>query len=390
MEKKRNKTQKAFSFFLLMSCMLTFSRCKKDQLQTSSTPVDSTSKSLSLTAKTLATTTTYNITSSLPAGYVKDGSVDYTTYVQNAINKYSNITFPAFPIMIDDKGLTIGSNKTITFLTGSKLLLKPTASSNYNILNILDATNVVLTGPVIVGDRNTHLGTSGEWGQGIGIYGSTNVTINGANVTYCWGDGIYLAAKGTINNKNITIKNATSLYNRRNGISVTNAIGLDLESPYAGYSNGVAPFTGIDIEPSSYADEIQNIVLNNPNTAYNPGMGISVGFKNLFGGPNKTIGIQINNHNDKGSGDAFKATATLTQRKGTETVTGNINILNPVWRKNTVAPIQTNLLVKTIKLTITNPAVETVSGTLLSDASILSLFTYKTNINYTANYVINF
>jgi hypothetical protein len=390
MQKKRNNIQQICSVILLMSCTLVFSRCKKDETQTPSLATDSTNNSLKLTTKTLATTTTYNITSCLPSKYVTNGTVDYTTYIQNAINKNSNITFPAFPILINDKGLTIGSNKTITFLTGSKILLKPTATGNYNILNILNATNVVLTGPVIVGDRNTHLGTTGEWGQGIGIYGSSNVTINGANVTYCWGDGIYLAAKGVVNNKNITIKNATSLYNRRNGISVTNAIGLDLESPYAGYSNGTAPFTGIDIEPSSYADELQGIVLNNPNTAYNPGMGISVGFKNLFGGPNKTIGVTITNHNDKGSGDAFKATATLTQQKGSETVTGNINIVNPTWRKNTVAPIQTNLLVKTIKLTITNPNVQTVSGTLLSDAAILSLFTYKTNINYTANYVINF
>ena len=373
-----------------MSCTLVFSRCKKDESQTPSPSLAADSaNSLNLTTKTLATTT-YNITSSLPAKYVTNGTVDYTTYIQNAINKYSNITFPAFPILINDKGLTIGSNKTITFLTGSKLLMKPTSNSNYNMLNILTATNVVLNNPVIVGDRNTHLGTSGEWGQGIGIYGSSNVTITGANVSYCWGDGIYLAAKGTANNKNITIKNATSLYNRRNGISVTNAIGLDLESPYAGYSTGTAPFTGIDIEPSSYADEIQNVVVNNPNTAYNPGMGIAVSLKNLLGGPNKTIGIQITNHNDKGSADAFKATATLTQQKRSETITGNINLLNPTWRKNTVTPIQTNLLLKTIKLTITNPNVQTVSGTSLTDAAMLALFTYKTNINYTANYVINF
>jgi len=80
----------------------------------------------------------------LPAGYVKDGSRDYTSYLQAAINKYSNLVFPAFPIMVNANGLTIPSNKTITFLTGSTIVFKPTLLATYNILKISGSTNVTL------------------------------------------------------------------------------------------------------------------------------------------------------------------------------------------------------------------------------------------------------
>jgi len=392
MTQKRTKMKLGTQLILLVFCTAGFVRCKKDST-VDATPTATLTGTIPTKGTNLATTTTttpYDITKSLPSGYKTDGSVDYTTYLQKAINTYSNITFPAFPIMVDDAGLVVGSNKTITFLPGSKLILKPTANGNYNIINILMATNVTLNNPVIVGDRYKHLGTTGEWGQGIAINGSVNVTINSPNVTNCWGDGIFLRQKGGINNQNITIKNAYCKYNRRNGIGVTNAIGLDLESPYAAYCDGANPWTGIDIEPASDTDEIQKITINNPVTEHNVGNGISVGFKNLFGGPNKIISVQINNPADKSSAVAFHCTAILSQQVGTETVTGPVNVANPFWRRNTNTPITTNLLVKTIKLSISNPTVQDINGTALTDAQILSLFTYKTHINREANYSLTF
>jgi hypothetical protein len=391
MKQKRLNIKLGTRLVLLAFCTTTgLVRCKKD----AATEIASNPTLLG-TIHTKATnlsisTTPYDLTLSLPSGYKTDGTVDYTAYLQKAINTYSNITFPAFPIMVDDLGLVVGSNKLLTFLPGSKLILKASSNANYNIINILMANNVTLNNPVIVGDRYIHIGTIGCWGQGIAINGSTNVTINSPTITNCWGDGIYMGQKGGINNQNITIKNAYCRYNRRNGIGITNAIGLDLEAPYAGYCDGADPWNGIDIEPNSYNDEIQKITINNAITEHNVGNGISAGFKNLFGGPNKTISIQINNHADKASTVAFHCTATLTQQVGTETVTGPVNVANPFWRRNTNTPITTNLLVKTIQLNISKPAVQDINGVNLTNTQIVSLFTYKTHINSGANYTLTF
>lgn len=389
MQKKQSRTtqkQLRRSLLILTAFPVLLASCGKESISPADSPTDAVVTSTADVA--LSTTSTYNVTSSLPSGYVKDGSRDYTAYVQSAIDKHADITFPAFPIMISDKGLNVGSNKTLTFLTGSKLVLKPSSASNYNIIDIVNASNVTLNNPVIVGDRYAHTGSSGEWGMGIGVYGSSKITINGATVTNCWGDGITVQAKRGVTSSTIRINNAFCNYNRRNGMSVVSAVGMTVESSYFGHSDGLSPFCGVDIEPSVNTDQIQQITINNTRTEYNRGNGIQAGFKNLFGAGNKTISLQINNHSDKGSADAFKTSATLTKQKSTETVTGTINIVNPFWRKNTNTPIQTEILVKTIKLNIVKPIVQDINGNTLNTASILSLFTYKTNINRSANYSI--
>jgi len=390
-----NKIKQSTLLILLVSFSLGFVRCKKDS---SAVPagVDSTSLAahhsgavnLATTTTTTTTTTAYDVTKSLPAGYVTDGSVDYTAYLQKAINTYSNIVFPGFPIMVSDVGLVIGSNKTITFSTGSKLVLKPSSNANYNIIKVLLANNVTLNNPVIVGDRYNHLGTTGEWGQGLAINGSTNVTINNPTVTNCWGDGIFMGPKSGITCQNIKIVNAYSAHNRRNGITITGGINVDLEGGYAGYSDGAAPYSGIDIEPNASTDELQNIVINNLRTEYNVGPGISAGFNNLFGGANKNISINLTNHSDKGSAVAFHCTAPSPF--GTGVLSGTVNVVNPFWRKNTNTPITTNLMVNTVKLNISKPAVQDINAVSLTQAQIISLFTYKTHINREANYSLTF
>ncbi len=369
--------------------------CSKD----ASEPVSSTTKKTNTltTSTTLSTVLTsvpsgsYDLTASLPKGYVKNGTVDYTSYLQAAINKNSNVTFPNFPVLVDDAGLSLKSNSTVNFLSGSQLWLKPTATGNYNILSISHVSNVVVNNPYIIGDLTKHLGTSGEWGMGIGIYSSSNIKIIGANVSYCWGDGIYLStSQGTTTNTNITITNASVTYNRRDGMSITSVNGLDLESPTAEYSTGTSPMCGINFEPNTSTDQLQNIVVNNALTENNAGYGIQIGYSNLYGGSNKTTNITINNHIDKRSTVAFKAAADITKRKGSETITGPLVVNSPTWRLNPSSPIVASIAENNIKLTIAKPVVEDINGNFLAQAAILSTLTYKTHMLKGSNYVITF
>jgi hypothetical protein len=369
--------------------------CKKDSTEpTNSSPqqanINTTTSTLN-SALTSVPSGSYDLTASLPKGYVKNGTVDYTTYLQAAITKNSNVTFPNFPILVDDAGLSIPSNRTVNFLAGSQIWLKPTATGNYNILEISHASNVVINNPVIIGDAAKHLGTTGEWGMGISILSSSNIQINGANVSYCWGDGIYLStSQGTTTNTNITISNAQLTYNRRDGMSITSVNGLDLESPYAEYSTGTSPMCGINFEPNSSTDELQNIVVNNAQTGYNTGYGIQIGYSNLYGGSNKTTSITVNNHTDKRSTVAFKTAADITKRKGSEIISGQLIVNNPEWRLNPTGALVASLAEHNLKLTITKPILEDASGTFLTQAAILSNLTYKTHMLAGSNYVITF
>ena len=332
----------------------------------------------------------FNIEDNLPIGFVKNGTVDYTRYIQDALNNYNNLLFPGFPLLINDNGLKIGSNKTITFLKGSKLILKPSYNGNYDMLSLRDVRNVKIIDPVIVGDRFSHLGTKGEWGMGIGIYGCTNITIVNARVSKCWGDGIYLGVQNGLINRHITLIKPSCINNRRDGFSIIAVDGLIMESPYAGYSNGTLPMSGINFEPDSPENEIQNVVITNPFTEHNKGQGIQIGFDNLYGKSNKKVDVKIIKHIDFKSSIGFKITCNTTVRKKNEIIEGRVELINPHWKKNYVRPISTGLYGKDLFLLITKPKVQDVNGQELNPEAVNKLLTFKKNINSNAHYKINF
>ena len=357
---------------LMTSLALVFSKCKKDPLELHANSQQSAALTGNLKSTGLAadgiTSGSYYLENSLPVGYVKDGSVDYTTFVQAAVTQYSNIVFPAFPILVNDKGIIIGSNKTITFLPGSQLILKETTRSTYNILKISDADNIVLYNPVIIGDRNLHLATDGEAGMGIGIRGSSNVTIYGPKISECWGDGIYIGQSGGTNNcSNIVIKDAYLRKNRRDGISIIAVDSLVLDNIYAGYSDGTEPMSGINFEPNNPACEFKNVLVNNVRTEYNGSNGIQIGVKNMLGTTDKTTDFRIVNHVDVGSPRyAFKLmcnpdAGTLGQMNGT------VEIVNPTWNNTgTNIPLYACTSQLNFKTTVSSPEVMNTSGKLLS------------------------
>jgi parallel beta-helix repeat protein len=335
---------------------------------------DSTLSANLLAATAVTSSTGYNIENALPKGYVKTGKVDYTSYIQSAVNKYSVVTFPAFPIMVNDKGITIGSNKTLNFLKGSELRLKGTKASNYHILKVYKASNVVINNPVIIGDRNSHLTTTGEYGSGISVFSSSNVTINNATVKECWGDGIYLGhVSGSSVNRNITIKSPYLLKNRRDGLTVIAANGLLVENLYAGYTDGTSPMCGINFEPNTKEDELKNIKIVNPRTEYSGGNGIQIGTRNLLLASSKTIDITITNHNDYKS-KAYALKVSSLRKSGNGTVSGTVRIEKPTWR-NTLSgkPFLLYMDQKNVKTIVTSPTVVNSSSSILNLSSTLSL-----------------
>src|SRR6476660_8447368 len=110
--KLKNLIAKGLGTCLLMSPILFLTNCQKEELEQPVAPntqreffnADSNGvavlKDNMLQATAPTSATGYNITKSLPSGYVKNGTIDYTKYVQAAINNNSVVVFPNFPILV--------------------------------------------------------------------------------------------------------------------------------------------------------------------------------------------------------------------------------------------------------------------------------------------------
>lgn len=309
----------------------------------------------------------------LPRGYVKDGTVDYTEYIQQAIASHNKITFPAFPLLINDTGLKVGSNKSIIFLKGSELHLKNSAKTHYAMLDLKGVENVSLYNPVIIGDRYGHLGGKGEWGMGISIKGSNNIRVFGAKVKNCWGDGIYLGQDSKIRvNKNILISNAVLSKNRRDGISIISVDGLVLEDVYAGYQDGTKPMCGINFEPNNPSCQIKNVKVINPRTEFNQGSGIQIAVRTLLGNGNQKIDVKIINHIDEAS-KSFAMKISCKRQEGVHggEVSGLVTILNPKWNA-TIGdrPMAFMTDQRNIKVAVFSPKIKKANGKTLSSNEV--------------------
>jgi len=376
MKRKKDLFKKLLTFSGLITITFFFSQCKKDD-QTSIVSENRVDPEMAVMSTSIPADA-YYIEKSLPSGYVKDGSRDYTTLLQSAILKYPNIVFPAFPILINDNGLTIPSNRNIIFLDGSELRMKPTSQAGYGMLTMRNATNVTLTNPVLKGDRYKHTGTTGEWGMGISIYGGSNITVLSPEAREMWGDGIYVGVENGIIPKNITIKDAILEYNRRDGITIVAIDGLKLERPYAAFSNGTKPMAGIAFEPNNSKAEIKNVLITNPRTEGNAGHGMFVDFGNLMGGGQKTVDVTVLNHTDVKSKIGMTTMSRVSD--GSSTIKGDLKFVNPVWGQNTDKAIFTILYgANDVRLTMENPIVKNINNTQLSKDATYTLLASLVN-----------
>lgn len=214
----------------------------------------------------------FKIETVLPKGYVKDGTVDYTDYIQKAIDGNSKVMMPDFPLMTN--GIFAQSNSQIYFQKNSSLILKPTANVRYQIISLHGVENVKIYNPTLVGDRDKHLDSKGEWGFGIDIRGSRNIDIFNANISNCWGDGIVLVKTMRNMRTGITKEKIFSTENiniiggiinnvRRNGITIAGGKDIVIKSLLIANINGTNPMAGIDIEPDDSNNILENINIEN-------------------------------------------------------------------------------------------------------------------------------
>lgn len=180
--------------------------------------------------------------------------------------------------LVQTTGLIIPSDKIID-LNFATIKVIPNGRTNYNIFTIKEVNNVILRNGKIVGDRKTHTGSTGEWGYGVSIRYSTNITLENLTCSECWGDGININNNGDITTlcKNIYINNCICDGNRRQGMSIENGENIyvnDSQFINTGSDNiNTAPSAGADVEPLTN-QFVKNVVFNNCIFANNYGGGI--------------------------------------------------------------------------------------------------------------------
>ncbi len=271
-----------------------------------------------------------NVSEYLPKEVVKDGSVDYTDYIQKAIDENAHIVFSDFPIMINDNGLKLKSNSNIYFQQHSSLIMKPSSKAKFSFFHLNDINNVNIFNPKLIGERDMHLGEKGEWGMGISINGSSDIAIYNIDIKNTWGDGIYISSQEDKQSNNIIVKDGHIDNVRRNGISIISGKNITIDNLLISNTNGTRPGSGIDIEPDHRTDILENIILKKIKTFNNQNEGILLVLTRIGSSDfNKEVSITIKDHIDDGSNYAMRFGSGF--RKNDKPLAGEIKIENSKW-----------------------------------------------------------
>jgi parallel beta-helix repeat protein len=268
-----------------------------------------------------------------------DGITDDRLSIQNAINQGGTVRFTAgtynigfmipasYPIgfdVQDNTHIIIDKNVTIKCVANDY--------THYYIFNIDGKTNVVIEGGIIIGDRDSHTGTTGEWGFGVRINNSSYITVRNVTVKNCWGDGFVISG----NSYNVVLDNCISYNNRRQGCSITGGEYIYVNKGSYGNTNGTDPQAGIDIEPNSPVDKIKNILIDGVDFSNNVGSGLEInimGLATVSGTPDEVrIFIDDCTFSNNSRGLTYVCSSGSPQ---INTVTGIIKVTNPKLKNNT-------------------------------------------------------
>ncbi len=312
-----------------------------------------------------------------------NGATNDTAAIQAAINSLPStggtVVIPSGTYGIDAiKSIQIKSNVTLQMTPTTILGVIPNAAAHYEVLHIGGVSNVNINSGMLWGDRLTHQGTSGEHGFGIAILGANNVTVTGTVSNNMWGDGFYIGNGPTfgsslrIRSTNIKLVDVSADNNRRQGISLISGQNIMILRPKLTNTNGKSPSAGLDVEPISKSDILQNISIVDAYTANNETAGINLSLGALEG-TSTPVGITVTNHTDNGSKQGMVISG------GTGIVPGVVVVNNPIWtnsRTNALAVVAVDY--RGFSTTINNPKV--VNANTGSKGAAIAVYNYNTGV----------
>lgn len=231
-----------------------------------------------------------------------DGVHDDTAAIQAAIDALpasgGTVTVPDGNYMIDaTRSIELRSNMHLQMTPAAKLSAIGNDLDRSHVIKVWRANNVQITGGQVVGERAGHRGTTGEWGYGINIQASDNVSVVGTHISDCWGDGIWIGGIGrrasVVVSTNVTLDHVVSTNNRRQGLSIGPVRGVSVIHSTFSNTHGTKPQAGIDIEPQGQGPA-QDISFSDCTITGNQGTGMEI-HQNVSGVVAKNCRIHDNN-----------------------------------------------------------------------------------------------
>lgn len=219
-----------------------------------------------------------------------------------AISRFVYVLKSSGEYLVDstiDNNIQVPSNTFLFFEPGTTLRSTDNAATDYRVICINNVENVTIYNGIFRGDKDTHLGVAGEGGHAIGCYSSNNVKLYDCQGHDSWGVGLAIIDCNDFYAENIWCDNG-----RQNSAAIVSGTNVKLLNPTFSNASGTAPSAGLDIEPNTSTDRLENIQIINPRTYGNAGAGIQISLGFWAGGSNDTD-ITITNHVDRGSLNAF-------------------------------------------------------------------------------------
>lgn len=172
------------------------------------------------------------------------------------------------------------SDINIIMSDGAVLEAIGNSNTHSDVFEVKNVNNVTITGGIIKGERYQHSGSKGEWGMGIGIYDSHNITVDGVSISQCFGDGIYIGSDrpkdADAGCTDIKILNCHLFNNRRNNLSIVYGSNVTVDKCRFEYANGTAPEYGIDIETNDSSKPCKHIQILNSSFQGNGGAAMGI------------------------------------------------------------------------------------------------------------------
>jgi parallel beta-helix repeat protein len=217
-------------------------------------------------------------------GAAGDGVSDDTAAFQAAIDALpeagGTVHVPAGAYLIDpERSVRLRSRMHLAMDARARLLARANAAPRAYVLLAQQVEDVEISGGRIVGDRDSHLGTTGEWGHGIRVRGCSRVTIRDMHISRCWGDaisagGIMLRGQPSKPGRDLVLANVICSGNRRQGLTLGSYRGVRVRDCEFSGTGGTPPAAGIDIEPDT--DVARDVLIESCLVYGNRGPGIQL------------------------------------------------------------------------------------------------------------------